>query len=444
MSTPNPYNPNPQGGNPYNPYNPSNPRYGVPRQGNPQHGMPPYNSSQRGQYGQPYGQYGQPRRPEPPHMPQMQPNLPYGRPPRKPKRTISGGGVAAIIVSVLLVLILLIVLLFGGGLIFYSKKIDEATADGGSQIDENKPKAGSIDAWYNISERPDYQTTIDYIHKLAKETKQAVEDDEKGFLKDNDLPYNKTNREYVETYVHMLQAYDEYKTKDSELNSVDTQELDDMISYRKTQVDQIVEQFDKHERLGAKIVATDEEGGKRDVYTDTRTNMRKAWDEHEQQVAQYQYNGNDWIGAAKEAARLAGMEIDWNIYDADKVCTPQDYTYVQALYCPHDPEPDIRQFEPIPLGHRVRIGDDKTRDRPPRHPHALRNLLAASRHVRPHGPHRSGDQQLRDHVPRRRLRTAEHGAWRPIPLRRRIKRHGRENPQQPMQGGMTTVVANAA
>lgn len=270
-------------------------------------------------------------------MPQMQPNLPYGRPPRKPKRTISGGGVAAIIVSVLLVPILLIVLLFGGGLIFYSKKIDEATADGGSQIDDNKPKAGSIDVWYNISERPDYQTTIDYIHKLAKETKQAVEDDEKGFLKDNDLPYNKTNREYVETYVHMLQAYDEYKTKDSELNSVDTQELDDMISYRKTQVDQIVEQFDKHERLGAKIVATDEEGGKRDVYTDTRTNMRKAWDEHEQQVAQYQYNGNDWIGAAKEAARLAGMEIDWNIYDADKVCTPQDYTYVQALYCPMTP-----------------------------------------------------------------------------------------------------------
>ena len=320
-----------------NPYNPSNPRYGVPRQGNSQHGMPPYNSSQRGQYGQPYGQYGQPRRPEPPHMPQMQPNLPYGRPPRKPKRTISGGGVAAIIVSVLLVPILLIVLLFGGGLIFYSKKIDEATADGGSRIDDNKPKAGSIDVWYNISERPDYQTTIDYIHKLAKETKQAVEDDEKGFLKDNDLPYNKTNRDYVETYVHMLQAYDEYKTKDSELNSVDTQELDDMISYRKTQVDQIVEQFDKHERLGAKIVATDEEGGKRDVYTDTRTNMRKAWDEHEQQVAQYQYNGNDWIGAAKEAARLAGMEIDWNIYDADKVCTPQDYTYVQALYCPMTP-----------------------------------------------------------------------------------------------------------
>lgn len=337
MSTPNPYNPNPQGGNPYNPYNPSNPRYGVPRQGNPQHGMPPYNSSQRGQYGQPYGQYGQPRRPEPPHMPQMQPNLPYGRPPRKPKRTIGGGGVAAIIVSVLLVPILLIVPLLGGGLIFYSKKIDEATADGGSRIDDNKPKAGSIDVWYNISERPDYQTTIDYIHKLAKETKQAVEDDEKGFLKDNDLPCNKTNREYVETYVHMLQAYDEYKTKDSELNSVDTQELDDMISYRKTQVDQIVEQFDKHERLGAKIVATDEEGGKRDVYTDTRTNMRKAWDEHEQQVAQYQYNGNDWIGAAKEAARLAGMEIDWNIYDADKVCTPQDYTYVQALYCPMTP-----------------------------------------------------------------------------------------------------------
>ena len=253
------------------------------------------------------------------------------------KRTISGGGVAAIIVSVLLVPILLIVLLFGGGLIFYSKKIDEATADGGSRIDDNKPKAGSIDVWYNISERPDYQTTIDYIHKLAKETKQAVEDDEKGFLKDNDLPYNKTNREYVETYVHMLQAYDEYKTKDSELNSVDTQELDDMISYRKTQVDQIVEQFDKHERLGAKIVATDEEGGKRDVYTDTRTNMRKAWDAHEQQVAQSQYNGNDWIGAAKEAARLAGMEIDWNIYDADKVCTPQDYTYVQALYCPMTP-----------------------------------------------------------------------------------------------------------
>lgn len=90
--------------------------------------------------------------------------------------------------------ILLIVLLFGGGLIFYSKKIDEATADGGSRIDDNKPKAGSIDVWYNISERPDYQTTIDYIHKLAKETKQAVEDDEKGFLKDNDLPYNKTNR----------------------------------------------------------------------------------------------------------------------------------------------------------------------------------------------------------------------------------------------------------
>ncbi len=270
-------------------------------------------------------------------MPQMQPNLPYGRPPRKPKRTIGGGGIAAIIVSVLLVPILLFVLLFGGGLIFYSKKIDEATADGGSQIDKNKPKAGSIDVWYNISERPDYQKTVDYIHKLAKETKQAVNDDEKGFLKNNNLPYNKTNREYVETYVHMLQTYDEYTAKDSELNSVDTQELDDMISYRKTQVDQIVEQFDKHERLGAKTVATDENGGKRDVYTDTRTNMRKAWDEHEQQVAQYQYNGNDWIGAAKEAARLAGMEIDWNIYNADKVCTPQDYTYVQALYCPMTP-----------------------------------------------------------------------------------------------------------
>ena len=348
MSNPNPYGPNPYNPNPQG-NNPNNPQHGAPRQGGPQYGMPPYNGSQRGQYGQQYGpygpygqsgqygQYGQPRRPEPPYMPQMQPNLPYGRPPRKPRRTIGGGGIAAIIVSVLLVPILLFVLLFGGGLIFYSKKIDEATADGGSQIDENKPKAGSIDVWYNISERPDYEKTVDYIHKLAKETKQAVADDEKGFLKNNNLPYNRNNREYVETYVKMLQAYDEYTAKDSELNSVDIQELDDMISYRKTQVDQIVEQFNKHEHLGAKTVATDEDGGKRDVYTDTRTNMRKAWDEHEQQVAQYQYNGNDWIGAAKEAARLAGMEIDWNIYNADKVCTPQDYTYVQALYCPMTP-----------------------------------------------------------------------------------------------------------
>lgn len=348
MSNPNPYGPNPYNPNPQG-NNPNNPQHGAPRQGGPQYGMPPYNGSQRGQYGQQYGpygpygqsgqygQYGQPRRPEPPYMPQMQPNLPYGRPPRKPRRTIGGGGIAAIIVSVLLVPILLFVLLFGGGLIFYSKKIDEATADGGSQIDENKPKAGSIDVWYNISERPDYEKTVDYIHKLAKETKQAVADDEKGFLKNNNLPYNRNNREYVGTYVKMLQAYDEYTAKDSELNSVDIQELDDMISYRKTQVDQIVEQFNKHEHLGAKTVATDEDGGKRDVYTDTRTNMRKAWDEHEQQVAQYQYNGNDWIGAAKEAARLAGMEIDWNIYNADKVCTPQDYTYVQALYCPMTP-----------------------------------------------------------------------------------------------------------
>ncbi|WP_432623455.1 hypothetical protein [Bifidobacterium sp.] len=351
MSNPNPYGPNPYNPNPQG-NNPNNPQHGAPRQGGPQYGMPPYNGSQRGQYGQQYGpygqygqsgqsgqygQYGQPRRPEPPRMPQMQPNLPYGRPPRKPRRTIGGGGIAAIIVSVLLVPILLFVLLFGGGLIFYSKKIDEATADGGSQIDENKPKAGSIDVWYNISERPDYEKTVDYIHKLAKETKQAVADDEKGFLKNNNLPYNRNNREYVETYVKMLQAYDEYTAKDSELNSVDIQELDDMISYRKIQVEQIVEQFNKHEHLGAKTVATDEDGGKRDVYTDTRTNMRKAWDEHEQQVAQYQYNGNDWIGAAKEAARLAGMEIDWNIYNADKVCTPQDYTYVQALYCPMTP-----------------------------------------------------------------------------------------------------------
>lgn len=348
MSNPNPYGPNPYNPNPQG-NNPNNPQHGAPRQGGPQYGMPPYNGSQRGQYGQQYGpygpygqsgqygQYGQPRRPEPPYMPQMQPNLPYGRPPRKPRRTIGGGGIAAIIVSVLLVPILLFVLLFGGGLIFYSKKIDEATADGGSQIDENKPKAGSIDVWYNISERPDYEKTVDYIHKLAKETKQAVADDEKGFLKNNNLPYNRNNREYVGTYVKMLQAYDEYTAKDSELNSVDIQELDDMISYRKTQVEQIVEQFNKHEHLGAKTVATDEDGGKRDVYTDTRTNMRKAWDEHEQQVAQYQYNGNDWIGAAKEAARLAGMEIDWNIYNADKVCTPQDYTYVQALYCPMTP-----------------------------------------------------------------------------------------------------------
>ena len=38
------------------------------------------------------------------------------------------------------------------------------------------------------------------------------------------------------------------------------------------------------------------------------------------QVSQYQYNGDDWISVFKEAARLAGMKIDWNIYDADKVC----------------------------------------------------------------------------------------------------------------------------
>ena len=48
--------------------------------------------------------------------------------------------------------------------------------------------------------------------------------------------------------------------------------------------------------------------------------MRKAWDEHERQVSQYQYNGDDWMSVFKEAARLAGMKIDWNIYDADKVC----------------------------------------------------------------------------------------------------------------------------
>lgn len=75
----------------------------------------------------------------------------------------------------------------------------------------------------------------------------------------------------------------------------------------------------KHERL-AIIVVTDKEGGKRNVYTDTRVNIRKAWDEHERQVSQYQYNGDDWISVFKEAARLAGMKIDWNIYDADKVC----------------------------------------------------------------------------------------------------------------------------
>lgn len=69
---------------------------------------------------------------------------------------------------------------FGGGLIFYSKKIGEATADGGSRIDDNKPQAGSIDVWYNIAERPDYQKTVDYSHKLAKETKQTVENDEKA------------------------------------------------------------------------------------------------------------------------------------------------------------------------------------------------------------------------------------------------------------------------
>lgn len=107
------------------------------------------------------------------------------------------------------------------------------------------------------------------------------------------------------------------KPQDSELNSVDTKELDDMITYCKTQVDQIMEQSDKHERLGAKVVATDENGGKRDVYTDNRTSMRKTWPELEQQVAQYQYNGDDWISAAKEAAKLANMEIDWNIYDAE-------------------------------------------------------------------------------------------------------------------------------
>lgn len=41
----------------------------------------------------------------------------------------------------------------------------------------------------------------------------------------------------AEAYVQMLQAHDEYKAKDDEINSVDTQELDDMITYRKTQVD---------------------------------------------------------------------------------------------------------------------------------------------------------------------------------------------------------------
>ncbi|MFQ6224812.1 hypothetical protein ACLMJH_04360 [Bifidobacterium adolescentis] len=86
----------------------------------------------------------------------------------------------AIVIGALLVPVLLVVLLFGGGLIFYSKKIGEATADGGSRIDDNKPQAGSIDVWYNIAERPDYQKTVDYSHKLAKETKQTVENDEKA------------------------------------------------------------------------------------------------------------------------------------------------------------------------------------------------------------------------------------------------------------------------
>lgn len=316
MSNPSPYGPNPYGD----------------RSNSPQYGTPQY-----GPYGAPRPQYQRPNPPRQPYMPQMQPNLPYGQPPRKPRKTIGGGGTAAIVISALLVPILLVVLLFGGGLIFYSKKIDEATADGGSRIDDNKPKAGSIDVWYNISERPDYQTTIDYIHKLAKDAKQAVTKDERGFLKDNNLPDNATNRKYVETYVNILATYDGYQKKDNELNSIDTKELDDMITYRKTEVDQIVEQFSKHERLGAKVVATDEDGGKRDIYTDNRTNMRRTWPELEQQVAQYQYNGDDWTSAAKEAVKLANMEIDWNIYDANAVCAPADYTHVQAAYCPMTP-----------------------------------------------------------------------------------------------------------
>lgn len=152
----------------------------------------------------------------------------------------------AIVIGALLVPVLLVVLLFGGGLIFYSKKIGEATADGGSRIDDNKPQAGSIDVWYNIAERPDYQKTVDYSHKLAKETETDRRERRKGFLKDNNLSYNtpqqgNTSKPMCKCSRHTTST----KPKDSEFNSVNTKELDDMITYRKTQVDQIVEQFNK-------------------------------------------------------------------------------------------------------------------------------------------------------------------------------------------------------
>ena len=65
-------------------------------------------------------------------------------------------------------------------------------------------------------------------------------------MKDNNLSYNtpqqgNTSKPMCKCSRHTTST----KPKDSEFNSVNTKELDDMITYRKTQVDQIVEQFNK-------------------------------------------------------------------------------------------------------------------------------------------------------------------------------------------------------
>ncbi|WP_137652252.1 hypothetical protein [Bifidobacterium moukalabense] len=281
----------------------------------------------------------QPGRPSPYVWP---PQQPYNQPPRKPYKRISGGGVAAIVISVIMVPVLIIVLLFGGLTLYISQRssaiIDEATSR--MQSDDNKPKAGSIDLWYNIKERPTYQDAIDYIHNLSESVTNAIETDADGFIKQNQMEWSDSTKKYILDYAAILLKYDNYKNSDDSVYSVQTSELDNIIAARKNDVMQVERHFNNHEALGVTITLTGENG---EIYTTDEANtatLKKTWPELEAQVAAYQYNGNDWLQAAKQAASLAEMQIDWNFDDLYKACpsgTNLTKNRTQAAYCPTTP-----------------------------------------------------------------------------------------------------------
>ena len=98
-------------------------------------------------------------------------------------------------------------------LIFYSKKIGEATADGGSRIDDNKPQPaastyGTTSRNGRTTRKPSTTATNwpKRRNRPSRTTKRLPEGQQPV------LQHTPTG-EYVETYVQMLQTYDEYKAQ---------------------------------------------------------------------------------------------------------------------------------------------------------------------------------------------------------------------------------------